>query len=125
MDDSTREMAAPVPPFAAPNVFVLAVVQGASPNAVHRLSTAETVVGRAEEATFQVDDEEVSKRHFVVYVTGSVASIVDLHSKNGTRVNTKTLDPGVRERLRHLDEIQIGSTRLLFVQARFRGENPT
>jgi pSer/pThr/pTyr-binding forkhead associated (FHA) protein len=122
MDDSTREMAAPVPPFGAPNVFVLAVVQGTRPNDVHRLTAAETVIGRGEEAAFRVEDEEVSKRHLVIYVTGSVASVVDLHSKNGTRVNTKTLEPGVRERLRHLDEIQIGGTRLLFLQARFRGD---
>lgn len=123
MSDQTRDRIVPLAPFGAPHVFLLAVIQGSNPNAVHRLVSPETVVGRGDEADFQVSDDEVSKRHLVLYVSGSVVSLVDLHSKNGTRVNAKTLEAGVRERLRHLDEVQVGNTRMVFIDARFRGDS--
>jgi pSer/pThr/pTyr-binding forkhead associated (FHA) protein len=109
--------------FGAPHVFVLAVVEGRNPSAVYRLEASETVIGRGDQAALRIDhDDEVSKRHCAIRVDGPVCTLLDLGSLNGTRLNCRPVRPGVAHRLRHLDELQIGETRLLFLAGRF---NPT
>jgi len=109
--------------FAAPHVYVLAVVEGRDPSGVHRIDASETVIGRGDQAELRLDhDDEVSKRHCSIRVDGSVCSLIDLDSLNGTRLNCRSLRPGVPHRLRHLDELQIGETRLLFLAGRFKPE---
>lgn len=115
----TARRTPPRRPFAAPHVYVLAVVEGSTPHGVHRVTAAETVIGRGEDADFTLDDTEVSKRHCQVRVDGPTCHLLDLGSLNGTRLNGRETRPGVAQRLRHLDEIQIGGTRLLFLGGRF------
>ena len=116
---ATAERVVRKPPFGAPHVCVLAVVEGEEPSAVYRLNARETVVGRGPRADFVVDDHEISKRHLVFTLDGAVCKVSDAGSTNGTRVNGRELRAGVAQRLRHLDEIDLGGTRLLFLRGRF------
>ena len=108
-------------PFGAPNVFVLVVVDGDDPAGVHRILRTETVVGRGDEVHLSIEDEQVSKVHCRIRVEGSVCTIVDPGSRNGTSLNGRRLQKDVAQRLRHLDEIQIGGHKFLLLAGRFRG----
>ena len=116
----TAERERTKPPFNAPYVFVLAVVDGDDPTLIHRLERRETVIGREVEADFVVEDETISKRHCVLRVEASVCTIADLGSRNGTRINRREVRPGTAQRVRHLDEIEIGGVRLLVLAGKFR-----
>jgi pSer/pThr/pTyr-binding forkhead associated (FHA) protein len=107
-------------PFGAPHVFVLVVIDGNDVSAVHRIGRPEIVLGRGETADFVLEGEQVSKEHCRIRVEGSVCSIIDAGSRNGTGVNGRRLPKGVAHRLRHLDEIEIGDHRLLLLAGRFR-----
>ncbi len=109
-------------PFGAPCVFVLLVIEGDDVSVVHRIVRPETVVGRGEESHFAIGDEKVSKVHCKIRVEGPVCTIVDPGSRNGTSVNGRRLAPNVAQRLRNLDEIEIGSHRLLLLSGRFRAQ---
>lgn len=108
-------------PFGAPHVFVLAVIDGDDTTLVHRLTQTETVVGRGDEIHLVIDDEVVSQRHCLIRTDGGVCTVQDLGSLNGTLLNGRKLRPGVSERVRHLDQIQIGETRLFLLSGRFKG----
>ena len=116
----TKERVVEKPPFGAPSVFVLAIVNGADSAAVHRIGKSQTVIGRSPDSDFVVTDEEVSKKHCRLLVDGSTCNVKDLESRNGTVVNGRPLRAGVSERLRHLDEIQVGDTRMVLLTGRFR-----
>jgi len=115
----TTEHHTPRPPFGAPHVFVLAVVDGEDPHGVHRIDRPETVFGR-EGADVVIEDDEISKRHCLVRVDGPVCTLTDLGSLNGTKLNGRPMRDGVAQRLRHLDEIQVGTTRLFLLVGKFR-----
>ena len=115
----TAERPTRKPPFAAPHVYVLAVMDGQDATAVHRLTQPETVIGRTPEADFRVEDEAVSNRHCLIRVDGPVCTLVELGSRNGTWVNARPVKRERIERLRHLDVIQLGDTRIMFLYARF------
>jgi pSer/pThr/pTyr-binding forkhead associated (FHA) protein len=108
-------------PFGAPNVFVLVAVQGDDNTLVHRIVRPETTLGRGEEAHVVVVDELVSKVHCRIRVDGPVCTIVDPGSRNGTSVNGRRLARDVAQRLKNLDEIEIGNHRLMLLTGRFRG----
>ena len=116
VDERTREV-----PFGAPHVFVLVAVEGDNPAAVYRIVRSETVLGRGEEADIAIVDEQISKQHCKFRVEGPVCTIVDLGSRNGTTVNARRIPPNVAQRLKSLDEIEVGSHRLLLMTGRFRG----
>lgn len=105
-------------PFGAPHAFVLIVIDGDDPKAVHRIVRPETVIGRGGEAHFAIEEEQVSRVHCKIRVDGPVCTIVDCESRNGTAVNGRRLAPKVEQRLRNLDEIEIGSHRLLLLYGR-------
>ena len=108
------------PPFNAPYVFVLAVVDGDDPTLTHRIERRETIIGREGDSDFVVEDETISKRHCMLRVEASVCTIFDLGSRNGTRINRREVRPGTAQRVRHLDEIEIGGVRLLVLAGKFR-----
>src|SRR5439155_22582921 len=95
------------PPFGAPYVFVLLVMDGADASAVHRIVRQETVVGRGAENHLAIEDDQVSKVHCKIRVEGPVCTLVDAGSRNGTRINGRRLAANVAQRLRHLDEVDI------------------
>ena len=70
----TKERVVEKPPFAAPSVFVLAIVNGADSAVVHRIGKSQTVIGRSPDSDFVVTDEEVSKKHCRLLVDGSNAA---------------------------------------------------
>jgi pSer/pThr/pTyr-binding forkhead associated (FHA) protein len=107
-------------PFGAPHIFVLAIVDGDDPTLVHRLTRPETVVGRGDESQIVLDDEKVSRAHCRIKVEGSVCTLFDSGSRNGTSVNGRKLTSNSGQRLRHLDEIEIGSHRFVLLTGRFR-----
>ena len=108
------------PPFGAPHVWVLAAIDGANPNAVYRALSYETLIGRGDEAHIDIDDEKVSKRHCLIRIEGPVCTIQDLGSLNGTRINGRKMRDDTAIRLRHLDEIQVGGTRLFVLTGAFK-----
>ena len=120
IDSNTAEHEPRRPPFGAPYVWILAVIDGDQPNATHRLTQYETVIGRGDSAQIDLDDELVSKRHCLLRVEGAVCKIQELGSLNGTRVNGNKMREDTALRLRHLDEIQIGSTRLFVLHGAFK-----
>jgi len=123
-DSRTAEHEEPRPAFGAPYVWVIAVIDGEQPNAVHRILQYETLIGRGGDAHIDVNDEMVSKRHCLIRVEGPVCTIQDLGSRNGTRVNGRKMRDETSLRLRHLDEIQIGTTRLFVLHGAFKRLTP-
>ena len=104
--------------FGAPHVFVLAVIDGDDPTRVHRILRTETTIGRTDPADFVIEDDQISQQHIRIRVEGSVCTLQDLESLNGTRVNGSKVRSGTCCRLRHLDEIQIGGTRLFLLSGK-------
>jgi pSer/pThr/pTyr-binding forkhead associated (FHA) protein len=107
-------------PFGSPYVLALAVIGGPDPHATHRITKRETTVGRAPDADFVVNDSKVSGKHFLIRVNGSLFSLVDLGSTNGTMLNENQVSKKAPVRLKNFDEIKAGRTRLLFIANRFR-----
>ncbi len=118
MDNTTAQRERTKRTFGVPHVYVLVVIEGRNSHVVHRIQQHETLVGRGEEANFVIDDEEISKLHCKIRAEASVCALQDLGSLNGTLLNGKPLRRGASSRLRHLDEIQIGGTRLLLLTGR-------
>ncbi len=107
-------------PFGAPYVFILAVIKGPYQHVSLRLTQKETTLGADPDvADLALRDNQISNRHLMVRVNGSLVSIIDLESTNGTVLNKNKISPGKPHRIKHLDEIQIGRTRLLFMACRF------
>ena len=76
------------------------------------LSPGAHVVGRDKTSAVYLDSPSVSREHARITVSASAATIEDLSSKNGTRVNGKEIR-GVTE-LEDGDQIQIGLITLTF-----------
>jgi hypothetical protein len=74
--------------------------------AVIELLEGANLIGRSADAVVRIDTSEVSRRHAVITVDGSVATIEDLGSKNGTFLRGRRLEAPTR--LADADEIQIG-----------------
>ncbi len=72
-------------------------------------------VGRGETADVKIDDEALSRRHFLIVREGENYLLEDLNSRNGTWVGGRR---ALAIRLRHLDCISAGRTRFLFREQR-------
>jgi ABC transport system ATP-binding/permease protein len=75
------------------------------------ISDAPFVVGRNGRAQANVEDEGLSRRHFLIVRNGEGYVVKDLNSRNGTWVEGRRI---VAEKLRHNDCILAGSTRFNF-----------
>ena len=111
-------------PFAAPHAFVLAVVDGPDQEIAHRVARAETAIGRGADVDLALSDVEISTHHCTVRCDAGACHVLDAGSLNGTLVNERPIREGIAHRLRHLDEIRIGGTRLLFLAGRFQDAAP-
>jgi pSer/pThr/pTyr-binding forkhead associated (FHA) protein len=107
--------------FGYPYILAVAIVEGTDPDGYVRICKEKVTIGRDESCELCVDDPAVSGFHCAIHVRGSVFEVVDLESRNGTELNGKPLMPGVRQRLKHMDEIRIGETRLIFTANRLTG----
>ena len=75
------------------------------------LSDESFVVGRSGLAKISIEDEGVSRRHFLIAREGEDYVIKDLNSRNGTWVDGCRI---FAEKLHHNDRIQAGRTQFLF-----------
>lgn len=81
------------------------------------------VIGRADDAGLTLDDPLVSRHHAAIDLQDGHATLVDLDSRNGVRVNGKKVS---RERvLAPGDRIAIGSAELVFARSRGDQNAPT
>ena len=78
----------------------------------HPLGEGITVIGRDRDAPVRIDDTTVSRHHARIIVTGDVARIEDLDSKNGTFLEGKRVRKSVV--LSNGDEIKVGDVFLTF-----------
>ena len=99
----------------------LVIKKGPGVGRDHALGAAECVVGRDASATFVLDDNLASRRHFKIVAEGGSWFVEDLGSTNGTVVNGQR---AMRQRLADGDQIRAGNTRLTFVQKDMLGGAP-
>jgi pSer/pThr/pTyr-binding forkhead associated (FHA) protein len=88
----------------------LAVIEGPARGQVFRLTKARNVLGRSG-ADIVLYDPEVSRKHCMIEVRGSTATLIDLGTTNGTFVAGKSITTC---QLEHLSKFRIGVTSLLF-----------
>lgn len=105
----TAERARPVPP-AAPQLLLQPGRAGAQERIV-ALTGSSLVIGRGAEAGLRLDDAGVSRRHAELRLDGSSATITDLGSTNGTRVNGRAVSVSP---LQDGDRIGLGTTELVY-----------
>ncbi len=94
----------------------LLVKEGASERIIDLVDEI-TVVGRDHDNRIVLQDKQSSRRHCQIERTGHGFKLVDLESRNGTRVNDRTVNQAV---LRPGDRVQVGSTVILFEDPEFR-----
>ena len=75
IDSKTAEREVCKPPFGAPHIYALAVIDGGDNTRLWRVVQTDTVIGRGESAEIDVDDTEASKRHCMIRVNGSVCTV--------------------------------------------------
>jgi phosphoserine phosphatase RsbU/P len=86
---------------------VLKKVTGESAGQLIDLKAESTVIGRAPECTVVLDSTGVSRRHVEFRKTGDSFAVVDLNSRNKTKLNGKVLDPDVPYAIVPNDKIEI------------------
>jgi len=102
-----RDAAAGAPPMAGAHLIVLS---GPAAGARHPL-LADQTLGRGRAATITIPDAHASRVHARIRVGPAGATVEDLGSKNGVRVNGVRIDRGLCP-LRPGDELGVGETAL-------------
>lgn len=106
-----RELLGPTHPAAA--LPQLRVVEGPDSGLSLKLGSLQTslVIGRAEDAALQLQDEDASREHVEIVRDADGAIARDLGSKNGLVINGKV----VRERrLKHGDVLTVGQNQIVY-----------
>jgi Inner membrane component of T3SS, cytoplasmic domain len=98
------------PRLPADQTVALAVIEGPARGQVFRLAKARVILGRSG-ADIVLYDPEVSRKHCMIEVRGSTATLVDLGTTNGTFVAGKSIK---MYELENLSKFRIGATTLLF-----------
>lgn len=93
------------------------VISDGSSSRTIELTDASTVAGRAPENKIVIDDKQASRRHFQIDRSEYGFKLVDLESRNGTRVNDRSVNQAL---LRPGDRIVIGKHILTFEDPQFR-----
>ncbi len=91
----------------------LEIVGGPDAGKKKRFKGVRMVVGRTPGVDLQLSDQSVSRRHIELIHSDDGTLLRDLGSGNGTRLNGKKITADTM--LSHGDEIQIGKTKLKFV----------
>jgi pSer/pThr/pTyr-binding forkhead associated (FHA) protein len=77
-----------------------------------KLDSQKNIIGRNNTNTIFIDDDQISRKHAVIYFDQDNYWIEDLRSKNGVHVNgKKIIQP---HRLRNGSLIKLGATMLRF-----------
>lgn len=91
----------------------LEIVGGPDAGKKKRFKGVRMVVGRTPGVDLQLSDQSVSRRHIELIHSDDGTLLRDLGSGNGTRLNGKKITADTM--LNHGDEIQIGKTKMKFV----------
>ncbi len=91
---------------------LLRVVQGPDLGKEYPLVDGEMSAGRDPEHAICLTDRSASRTHFLLQVAAGRVKLVDMRSRNRTRVNG---EPVAEHLLRVGDEISVGRTRLVFI----------
>jgi hypothetical protein len=75
------------------------------------LPAEQNIIGRSSRSDIRIKHPGISTEHAVIRIVDQVATIEDLDSTNGTRVNGR---PITRHTLRHGDQIEVGRERLMY-----------
>lgn len=94
---------------ADPNTTITVLPLAPKPTPIH--------VGRTDENDVVIADVTVSRRHAAFVIAGDRIEIVDLGSRNGTRVRGVPLRAGESQPLKSGDPVDIGSVHLVLVDA--------
>lgn len=86
-------------------------VSGDFNNREFPLSEGDNTIGRKADNSVLVDSPLVSSHHAVIVIEGSSATVQDLDSTNGVRVNSRQVQTAP---LHHKDIVQLGSLEFLF-----------
>lgn len=81
---------------------------------IHRRITGDRLVIGRKGADLEIDDKAISRRHAEIFQQSGAWWIRDLDSTNGTFLNNEKI---AETELQHLDEIRVGTTRILFATA--------
>jgi Inner membrane component of T3SS, cytoplasmic domain len=98
------------PQLPADQTVALAVIEGPARGQVFRLTKPRIILGRSG-ADIVLYDPEVSRKHCMIEVRGSTATLVDLGTTNGTFVAGKNIKIS---QLEHMSKFRIGATTLVF-----------
>lgn len=88
----------------------LIIVAGSSIGKLYHLHASELVAGRSANCDIWIEDNTISRKHFRIKKTGTVYSIQDLNSTNGTFVNNKRIKTA---ELKAGDKIQISKDTII------------
>ncbi|TAG77810.1 MAG: FHA domain-containing protein [Burkholderiales bacterium] len=75
------------------------------------LGAEQNVIGRSSRSDIRIKHPGISSEHALIRMVDAVATIEDLDSTNGTRVNGRGI---TRHTLRHGDQIEVGRERLMY-----------
>lgn len=94
----------------------ITVVSGPNTGDYYPLGKRTWVFGRGENVPAQIVDDKVSRKHLQVrpHPDRTVYVALDMNSSNGTLINGRKLDPGSELELVDEDELEIGSSKLIF-----------
>lgn len=76
-----------------------------------QLTMVRTVIGRGDVADIRINDSKLSRRHFIIFYTGSEFRVRDDGSANGTVLNGSRV---VEYGLRNGDELVVGASTIVF-----------
>jgi VWFA-related protein len=108
-EDAPEPQIVQTPPALAGPPSALVALSGPYFGQRFELGNGETVIGRSEGQLVLGNDSQVSRRHSAVALAAGQATVSDLGSTNGTRVNGKPLQPGLAVPLHRGDTLGIGS----------------
>ncbi|MCU1281856.1 MAG: acetoacetate metabolism regulatory protein AtoC [bacterium] len=98
-----------------PNRAYLVVREGERSQVIDVDEGDEIVVGRSSAVTVRLDDAKASREHARIWRRGGQLGLVDLGSRNGTRLNHEILRGGERP-LRSGDVVRIGAAEILVAE---------
>jgi uncharacterized Zn finger protein (UPF0148 family) len=87
------------------------------------LPPGETILGRSPDCHVTIEDPLVSRQHARVYLQGDQATVEDLGSRNGVRVNGRPIKG--QALLADGDRLRIGTQELVFCQVKNTPDHPT
>ncbi len=93
---------------------VLMMVNGDPPGQFIELKDDEAVIGRLPECSIVLDPHGVSRRHALIRRNGKMYSLVDLGSRNKTKLNEKEVSPNQEHPLKPGDRINICDVEMIF-----------